>query len=69
MGTGVTQGETIVAIATAIVPQQGSVGIVRMSGAEAKPLPALYFMRLGNNPGRATASSMATSETPKLRKS
>ncbi|MGC1309588.1 MAG: tRNA uridine-5-carboxymethylaminomethyl(34) synthesis GTPase MnmE [Phormidesmis sp.] len=29
------QHETIVAIATAIVPQQGSVGIVRMSGIEA----------------------------------
>jgi len=43
MGTGVTQGETIVAIATAIVPQQGSVGIVRMSGAEAQTIARTLF--------------------------
>ncbi len=38
------QGETIVAIATAIVPQQGSVGIVRLSGAKALAIAkALFF--------------------------
>ena len=29
-----SQGETIVAIATAVIPQQGSVGIVRLSGTK-----------------------------------
>ncbi|AFZ34304.1 tRNA modification GTPase trmE [Stanieria cyanosphaera PCC 7437] len=31
----ITTGKTIVAIATAVVPQQGSIGIVRLSGEEA----------------------------------
>jgi tRNA modification GTPase len=31
----ITTGETIVAIATAVVPQQGSIGIVRLSGEQA----------------------------------
>ncbi len=35
MSQPVQQGDTIAAIATAIVPQQGSVGIVRLSGATA----------------------------------
>jgi tRNA modification GTPase len=35
MNPTIVQGETIAAIATAIVPQQGSVGIVRLSGADA----------------------------------
>jgi tRNA modification GTPase len=39
----VIQGETIAAIATAIVPQQGSVGIVRMSGAEAMAIARSLF--------------------------
>ncbi|ESA36230.1 trna modification gtpase [Leptolyngbya sp. Heron Island J] len=34
-GAKIIQGETIAAIATAIVPQQGSVGIVRLSGTTA----------------------------------
>ncbi|BAZ44671.1 tRNA modification GTPase TrmE [Chondrocystis sp. NIES-4102] len=37
------QGETIVAIATAIVPQQGSVGIVRLSGATALEIAKILF--------------------------
>ncbi|MFE1747006.1 tRNA uridine-5-carboxymethylaminomethyl(34) synthesis GTPase MnmE [Coleofasciculus sp. H7-2] len=37
------QGETIAAIATAVVPQQGSVGIVRVSGAEAIALARTLF--------------------------
>ncbi|MGL6344650.1 MAG: tRNA uridine-5-carboxymethylaminomethyl(34) synthesis GTPase MnmE, partial [Waterburya sp.] len=37
------QGETIVAIATAIVPQQGSVGIVRLSGATALDIAKTLF--------------------------
>jgi tRNA modification GTPase len=45
--TGV-QGNTIAAIATAIVPQQGSVGIVRLSGAEAVAIAHLLFQ----SPGR-----------------
>ncbi|MEO1094969.1 MAG: tRNA uridine-5-carboxymethylaminomethyl(34) synthesis GTPase MnmE [Cyanobacteria bacterium J06638_28] len=39
----ILQGETIVAIATAIVPEQGSVGIVRLSGAEAIAIARQLF--------------------------
>ncbi|WP_027255519.1 tRNA uridine-5-carboxymethylaminomethyl(34) synthesis GTPase MnmE [Planktothrix agardhii] len=46
-------GGTIVAIATAIVPQQGSVGIVRMSGGEAQ----LIAQQLFYTPGRQTWES------------
>lgn len=41
---------TIAAIATAVVPQQGSVGIVRVSGAEAMHIAKTIF----NAPGRQT---------------
>lgn len=37
------QGETIAALATAVVPQQGSVGIVRVSGAEAIAIARTLF--------------------------
>lgn len=43
MGEEIVQGETIAAIATAIVPQQGSVGIVRLSGAEARAIAQTLF--------------------------
>jgi tRNA modification GTPase len=43
----IIQGETIAAIATAIVPQQGSVGIVRMSGAEAMSIAQTLFYAPG----------------------
>ena len=36
-------GTTIVAIATAIVPQQGSVGIIRLSGSESLPIAQVLF--------------------------
>jgi tRNA modification GTPase len=39
----ILQGDTIAAIATAIVPQQGSVGIVRLSGAEAVAIARRLF--------------------------
>ncbi|AGY59002.1 tRNA uridine-5-carboxymethylaminomethyl(34) synthesis GTPase MnmE [Gloeobacter kilaueensis] len=39
--------ETICAIATAIVPQQGSVGIVRLSGDEAQAIAARVFRAAG----------------------
>ncbi|EKV01964.1 tRNA modification GTPase trmE [Leptolyngbya sp. PCC 7375] len=39
----IVQGETIAAIATAIVPQQGSVGIVRLSGSTAVPIAQQVF--------------------------
>jgi len=42
------QGETIAAIATAVVPQQGSVGIVRMSGKDALAIARTLF----HSPGR-----------------
>ncbi|MEM9089617.1 MAG: tRNA uridine-5-carboxymethylaminomethyl(34) synthesis GTPase MnmE [Cyanobacteria bacterium P01_F01_bin.53] len=42
------QGETIAAIATAIVPQQGSVGIVRISGIDAIAIAQQLFVAPGN---------------------
>jgi len=41
-------GETIAAIATAIVPQQGSVGIVRLSGSQAIAIAHTLFHAPGN---------------------
>ncbi len=41
------QGFTIAAIATAIVPEQGSVGIVRLSGAEAFTIAQVIFQAPG----------------------
>jgi tRNA modification GTPase len=38
-----TQGDTIAAIATAVVPQQGSVGIVRLSGIKALDIAKILF--------------------------
>ncbi|MBD0344492.1 MAG: tRNA uridine-5-carboxymethylaminomethyl(34) synthesis GTPase MnmE, partial [Coleofasciculus sp. Co-bin14] len=42
------QGETIAAIATAVIPQQGSVGIVRMSGKDTLAIARALF----HAPGR-----------------
>ncbi|MBD2108393.1 tRNA uridine-5-carboxymethylaminomethyl(34) synthesis GTPase MnmE [Nodosilinea sp. FACHB-13] len=44
------QGETIAAIATAIAPQQGSVGIVRLSGAKAVAIARELFHAPGKQP-------------------
>ena len=41
------QGETIAAIATAIVPQQGSIGIVRLSGNQAIAIAQILFKASG----------------------
>jgi tRNA modification GTPase len=41
------QGETIAAIATAVVPQQGSVGIVRLSGEKALAIAKSLFYGTG----------------------
>ncbi|MDX2230054.1 MAG: tRNA uridine-5-carboxymethylaminomethyl(34) synthesis GTPase MnmE [Leptolyngbyaceae cyanobacterium bins.349] len=41
------QGDTIAAIATAIVPEQGSVGIVRVSGAQAVAIAQQIFHPIG----------------------
>lgn len=43
-------GDTIAAIATAIVPQQGSVGIVRLSGAAATEIARQIFQIAGQQP-------------------
>ncbi|MDA0268838.1 MAG: tRNA uridine-5-carboxymethylaminomethyl(34) synthesis GTPase MnmE [Cyanobacteria bacterium] len=45
-----SQGETIAAIATAIVPAQGSVGIVRLSGATAIAIARSLFQAPGSQP-------------------
>lgn len=50
MSQVISQGETIAAIATAIVPQQGSVGIVRLSGATALALARALFHAPGHQP-------------------
>ncbi|MBE7381897.1 MAG: tRNA uridine-5-carboxymethylaminomethyl(34) synthesis GTPase MnmE [Leptolyngbya sp. SIO1E4] len=50
MSQTLLQGETIVAIATAIVPEQGSVGIVRMSGATAITIARALFHAPGKQP-------------------
>ena len=42
-----TQGETIVAIATAIAAQQGSIGVVRLSGAKALEIAKKLFTAPG----------------------
>ncbi len=42
------QRETIAAIATAIVPQQGSIGIVRLSGENALNIAKILF----DSPGK-----------------
>ena len=47
-GKQIVQGETIAAIATAIVPQQGSVGIVRLSGTTATSIAKRLFHPPGN---------------------
>jgi tRNA modification GTPase len=44
---------TIAAIATAIVPQQGSVGIVRLSGSEAVAIAQFLFQAPGNQPWKS----------------
>ncbi|MGB3788614.1 MAG: tRNA uridine-5-carboxymethylaminomethyl(34) synthesis GTPase MnmE [Phormidesmis sp.] len=48
MPQAIRQAETIVAIATAIVPQQGSVGIVRLSGLDAIAIAQQLFRAPGN---------------------
>lgn len=48
MAQNLMQGETIAAIATAIVPEQGSIGIVRLSGADAVAIAKTLF----HAPGR-----------------
>ncbi len=45
-----TQGETIVAIATAIVAQQGSIGIVRLSGEKSLAIAKTLFDATGKQP-------------------
>lgn len=44
------QGDTIAAIATPVVPQQGSVGIVRLSGEEALTIAKALFHPPGKQP-------------------
>lgn len=44
------RGDTIAAIATAIVPQQGSIGIVRLSGAKAIEIAHTLFDAPGKQP-------------------
>ncbi|MDY7022427.1 MAG: tRNA uridine-5-carboxymethylaminomethyl(34) synthesis GTPase MnmE, partial [Cyanobacteriota bacterium] len=43
-------GETIAVIATAIVPQQGSIGIVRLSGSQSIAIAKQLFHAPGHQP-------------------
>ena len=45
-----TQEDTIVAIASAVVPQQGSIGIVRLSGKKAVKIAQILFDAPGKQP-------------------
>lgn len=51
--------DTIAAIATAISPQQGSVGIVRLSGDRAVAIAQQIFMQGVNKHGKVIAFFMA----------
>lgn len=53
MSETILQKETIVAIATAIVPQQGSIGIVRLSGINAIEIALILF----HTPGKQSWES------------
>jgi tRNA modification GTPase len=44
----ITQGDTIAAIASAVVPQQGSIGIVRLSGSDALGIAQKIFHAPGH---------------------
>ena len=46
MSESLTKGGTIAAIATAIVPQQGSVGIVRVSGSKGRGYLVISLRRV-----------------------
>jgi len=50
MAQGIPTTDTIAAIATAVVPQQGSVGIVRVSGSEAVAIAQRLFQAPGHQP-------------------
>lgn len=50
MTPSLPQQDTIAAIATAVVPQQGSVGIVRLSGATAQDIARQLFQVPGQQP-------------------
>ncbi|MFB2970719.1 tRNA uridine-5-carboxymethylaminomethyl(34) synthesis GTPase MnmE [Aerosakkonema sp. BLCC-F183] len=50
MSQTLTTGTTIAALATAIVPQQGSVGIVRVSGTQAIAIARALFHAPGSQP-------------------
>lgn len=56
--------DTIVAIATAIVPQQGSVGIVRLSGDRAEAIAKNILWSPANKFGTAIVFSMAMCSNP-----
>ncbi|MEM9904263.1 MAG: tRNA uridine-5-carboxymethylaminomethyl(34) synthesis GTPase MnmE [Cyanobacteria bacterium P01_D01_bin.44] len=64
----ITQGETIVAIATAVVPQQGSVGIVRLSGTTAMEIARQLFEAPGRQPWESHRVLYGYVKAPKTQK-
>ena len=61
-------GETIVAIATAIVPEQGSIGIVRLSGATALAIAKTLFHAPGRQPWESHRILYGTIRHPQTKK-
>ncbi|NER33696.1 MAG: tRNA uridine-5-carboxymethylaminomethyl(34) synthesis GTPase MnmE [Oscillatoria sp. SIO1A7] len=62
------QGETIAAIATAIVPEQGSIGIVRLSGATALAIAKTLFHAPGRQPWESHRILYGTIRHPQTKK-
>ena len=62
------QGETIAAIATAIVPEQGSIGIVRLSGATALAIAKTLFHAPGRQPWESHRILYGTIRHPQTNK-
>ena len=60
----IQQAETIAAIATAIIPQQGSVGIVRLSGIDAIAIAQQLFHAPGNQPWESHRILYGTIQPP-----
>lgn len=68
MSAKLLQGETIAAIATAIVPEQGSIGIVRLSGATALAIAKTLFHAPGRQPWESHRILYGTIRHPQTNK-
>ncbi len=62
------QSETIVAIASAIVPNQGSIGIVRLSGISALQIAKKIFQSVGKQPWKSHQIIYGYIQNPQTKK-